>query len=128
MVASILARYDSKLIGNDIQWTASELCEKLNKSLPKNSATKADLFVDTVALSHGLSLFQKQLNKMGLDAIIVSTKSKSVPDNFDLTGAQRTIEIKISNYDNSGRPELEPFADLMARRRRFRRRRFRRRR
>ena len=62
MVASILARYDSKLIGNDIQWTAAVLCEKLNKSLPKNSATKADLFVDTVALSHGLSLFQKQLN------------------------------------------------------------------
>ena len=115
MVASILARYDSKLIGINIQWTASELCEKLNKSLPKNSATKADLFVDTVALSHGLSLFQKQLNKMGLDAIIVSTKSKSVPDFFDLTGAQRTIEIKFSNYDNSSRPELEPFADLMAR-------------
>ena len=66
MVASILARYDSKLMGNDVQWTASELCEKLNKSLPKNSSTKADLFVDTVALSHGLSLFQKQLNKMGL--------------------------------------------------------------
>ena len=62
MVASILARYDSKLIGNDIQWTASELNEKLTKSFPKNSATKADLFVDTVALSHGLSLFQKQLN------------------------------------------------------------------
>ena len=87
MVANILARYDSKLIGNDIQWTASELCEKLNRSLPKNSATKADLFVDTVALSHGLSLFQKQLKKLGLDAITVSTKSKSVPDFFDLTGA-----------------------------------------
>lgn len=115
MVANILARYDCKLIRNDIRWTASELCEKMNEFLPKNLATKADLFVDTVALSHGLSLFQKQLNKLGVDAITVSTKSKSVPDFFDLTGAQRTIEIKFSNYDNSSRSELEFFPDLMAR-------------
>lgn len=67
----------------------------MNKILPKNSPTKADLFVDSVALSHGLSLFQRQLNKMGMDAVIVSTKSKSVPDFFNLTGAQRTVESKI---------------------------------
>ena len=67
------------------------LSEKMNKLLPKNSPTKAD----PVALSHGLSLFQKQLNKMGMDAVIVSTKSKSVPDFFNLTGAQRTVDSKI---------------------------------
>ena len=52
---------------------------------------------------------------MGLDAITVSTKSKSIPDLFDLTGTQRMIEIKFSNYDNSSRSELELFPDLMAR-------------
>ena len=84
MVANVLARYDSTVISSSTQWTAGELSENMNKEIAYTSATTADLFIDPIALSHGLSLFQKQLNKIGLDAIIVSTFSKSVPD-FNLT-------------------------------------------
>ena len=51
---------------------------------------------------------------MGLDAIIISTFSKSLPDFFGLTGAQRSIEIKFSTYVNN-RPENEDFLGLIDR-------------
>lgn len=114
MVANVLARYDSTVISSSIQWTSGELSEKMNKEIIHTSATTADLYIDPIALSHGLSLFQKQLNKMGLDAIIVSTFSKSVPDFFGLAGAQRSIEIKFSTYVNN-RSENESFLGLIDR-------------
>ena len=114
MVANVLARYDSTVISSSTQWTAGELSENMNQEIAYTSATTADLFIDPIALSHGLSLFQKQLNKMGLDAIIVSTISKSVPDFFGLTGAQRSIEIKFSTYVNN-RPYEKAFLGLIDR-------------
>lgn len=113
MVANVLVRYDPNDTRSDVQWTASELAEKMNKLRPTPDQI-ADFYVDPIALSHGLSLFQKQLNKLGLQAMIVSTMSKSIPDFFDLTGAQRTIEIVFSNYQNYC-PENEQLKDLVGR-------------
>lgn len=61
-----------------------------------------------------MSLFQNQLRKLGLDAIIVSTSSKSVLDFIGLTGAQRTIEIQFGTYVNN-RPDNEAFSGLIER-------------
>ena len=114
MVAGVLARYDSTVANSKTQWTAGDLSEQMNKDLTYTSATTADLYIDPIALSHGMSLFQKQLNKLGLDAIIVSTSSKSVPDFFVLIGAQRTIEIQFGTYVNN-RPDNEAFSGLIDR-------------
>ena len=114
MIANILVRYDKNIIVSEIQWTAGELAEKLNKVLPAPSDTLVDLIIHPIALSHGLSLFQRQLKTMGLGCIIVSTLSKAIPDFFNLTGAQRTIEIKFDTYMND-RPENESFLDQMVR-------------
>ena len=114
MVAIVLTRYDSTVTNSKTQWTAGDLSEQMNKELTYTSATTADLYIDTIALSHGMSLFQKQLNKLGLDAIIVSTSSKSVPDFFVLIGAQRTIEIQFGTYVNN-RPDNEAFSGLIDR-------------
>ena len=111
MVSNILVRFEERLFSSEIQWTATEISEILNK---EPSSQSADLHVNCAALSHGLSLFQKQLNKMGLVAVPVATLSKATPDFFDLIGAQRSIELKFSSYSNNP-PEKESFTNLMKR-------------
>ena len=107
----MLVRYEDRLFRSEIQWTATEISGILNK---QPSSQSADLYVNCSALSHGLSLFQKQLNKMGLVAVPVATLSKAIPDFFDLVGAQRSIELEFSSYSNNP-PNNESFTNLMER-------------
>ena len=110
-MSNTLVRFEERLFSSEIQWIATEISEILNK---QPSSQSADLHVNCAALSHGLSLFQKQLNKMGLVAVPVATLSKATPDFFDLIGAQRSIELKFSSYSNNP-PEKELFTNLIKR-------------
>ena len=107
----MLVRFEERLFSCEVQWTATDISEILNK---QPSSQSADLYVNCAALSHGLSLFQKQLNKMGLVAVPVATLSKAIPDFFDLIGAQRIIEVRFSSYSNNP-PKNESISNLIER-------------
>ena len=110
MVAILLARHEVNRENSEKQWSGAEMSEKLN-NLPYSST--ADFYVDSEALQHGLSIFQKQLNKRGLIAVPVAYNREHLRDFFDLVAAQRLIQIKFLGYNES--PEGESECDLLSR-------------
>ena len=95
MVAILLARHVADRSNSDVQWSASDLSEKLN-NLPQ--AHSANFHVDSNALQHGLSLFQQILNKRGTLLIPVGQEIEPVKDFFDLEASSKTLKIKFLGY------------------------------
>ena len=92
MVAIVLSRI---IIGNDDidrQWRAEELSEKVNKMRWSDSA---DFHVDSIALKHGLSLFQKLIQNRGVSAIEVYKVDRGLSKYFNLQDSRRSIELKF---------------------------------
>ena len=110
MVAILLARHEVNRENSEKQWSGAEISEKLN-DLPYSST--ANFYVDSEALQHGLSIFQKQLNRRGLIAVPIAYDRKQLRDFFDLVAAQRLIQIKFLGYNES--PEDESECDLLSR-------------
>ena len=88
----------------------AEISEKLN-DLPYSST--ADFYVDSEALQHGLSIFQRQLNRRGLIAVPIAYERNELRNFFDLVGAQRSIQIRFLDYNKP--PEQESECDLLSR-------------
>lgn len=105
MVAILLARHVSDISNTAVQWSALELSEKLN-ILP--FAHTANFHVDSNALQHGLSLFQKILNKRGTLLIPVGRELEPVDDFFDLKAAGKTLMIKFLGYNYPPSEETPP--------------------
>lgn len=110
MVAILLARHEVNKENSEKQWSGAEISEELN-DLPYSSS--ADFYVDSEALQHGLSLFQRQLNKRGLIAVPVVYESEKPRDFFDLVAAQRSIEVKFLGYNKP--PDDESEYNLLSR-------------
>ena len=110
MVAILLARHEVNRENSEKQWSGAEISEKLN-DLPYSST--ANFYVDSEALQHGLSIFQKQLNRRGLIAVPIAYDRKQLRDFFDLVAAQRSIQIKFLGYNKP--PEDESKCDLLSR-------------
>lgn len=110
MVAILQARHIADKSNTDVQWSALELSEKLN-NLPL--AHSANFHVDSDALQHGLSLFQKILNKRGTLLIPVGQEIEPVKDFFDLEASSKTLKIKFLGYNNP--PSDESAVELSGR-------------
>ena len=110
MVAILLARHEVNRENSEKQLSGAEISEKLN-DLPYSST--ADFYVDSEALQHGLSIFQKQLNRRGLRAVPIAYGRKQLRDFFDLVAAQRLVQIKFLGYNKSSEDESE--CDLLSR-------------
>ena len=95
MVAILLARHVADESNAVIQWSAAELSEKLNK-LPL--AQCASYYVDCNALQHGLSFFQRVLNKRGALLIPVGNMIEPVQGFLNLVATSRTLKIKFLGY------------------------------
>ena len=96
MAAILLARHVADKNDTDVQWSALELSEKLN-NLPL--AHSANFHVDSDDLQHGLSLFQKILNKRGTLLIPVGKEIEPVKGFFDLEASSKTLRIKFLGYN-----------------------------
>jgi hypothetical protein len=110
MVAILLARHEVNNNNSEKQWSAAEISEELN-NLPYSETT--NFHVDTDALQHGMSIFQRQLRRRGLLAVTICSDALGVRDFYDLVGATRMIEIKFVGYQRS--PEHETESDLLTR-------------
>lgn len=110
MVAILLARHEVNGENAQKQWSGAEISEKLN-DLPYSST--ADFYVDSEALQHGLSIFQRQLNRRGLIAVPIAYERNELRNFFDLVAAQRSIQIKFLGYNKP--PEEESECDLLSR-------------
>jgi hypothetical protein len=110
MVAILLARHEVNNNNSEKQWSAAEISEELN-NLPYSETT--NFHVDTDALQHGMSIFQRQLRSRGLLAVTMCSDALGVRDFYDLVGATRMIEIKFVGYQRS--PEHETESDLLSR-------------
>ena len=110
MVAILLARHEVNNKNSEKQWSSAEISEELN-NLAYGATT--NFHVDTVALQHGMSIFQKQLRNRGLLAVTMGSDALGVRDFYDLVGATRMIEIKFVGYQKS--PEHETESDLLCR-------------
>lgn len=109
MVAILLARHEVNSNNSEKQWSAAEISQELNK-LPYGATT--NFHVDTDALQHGLSIFQRQLRSRGFLAVTMGS-AVGAKDFYDLVASTRMIEIKFVGYQKS--PEHETESDLLCR-------------
>ena len=110
MVAILLARHQVDSSNANIVWSAVNLSEKLNL-LPFSET--ANFYVDSDALQHGMSIFQRILNKRGLLIVPEGLEIQPVKDFFDLKAAQRVVKVKFLGYSST--PEDETASDLLDR-------------
>lgn len=92
MVAILLARHTVDRTNAEVNWSAAKMSENLNR-LPLSGS--ASFYVDADGLQHGMSIFQKLLNRRGLLVVPTGYDIKVVRDFFDLEGAQRTVKVKF---------------------------------
>ena len=104
MVAIMIARHTVNNFNLRIQWSAEELSENLNSLTHTQSA---NFFVHPHALKHGLTIFQKQINKRGMLAIPDATLSKAVPEFFDQNSILRSVEVRFVGYYEAPENESE---------------------
>lgn len=110
MVAILLARHQVDSSNANILWSAVNLSEKLNL-LPLSDT--ANFYVDSDALQHGMSIFQRVLNKRGMLVVPEGHEIPAVKDFFDLKSAQRVVKVKFLGY--SSFPENETVFKLLGR-------------
>ena len=110
MVAIMIARHTVNNSNLRIQWSAEELSEKLNLL---THTLSANFFVHPHALKHGLTIFQKQINKRGILAIPDATSLKAVPEFFDQDSILISVEVKFVGYYEA--PENESEEELLGR-------------
>ena len=110
MVAIMIARHTVNNSNLSIQWSAEELSENLNLLTHTQSA---NFFVHPHALKHGLTIFQKQINKRGMLAIPDATLSKAIPEFFDQHSILRSVEVRFVGYYEA--PENESEKELLDR-------------
>lgn len=77
------------------QWSAVTLSSKLN-SLPYTDS--ANFYVNSIALSHGLLIFQKALKNFGMDTVQIFQDEKSVPEYNDQPFSRMSIEFRCSAF------------------------------
>ena len=110
MVAILLARHQVDSSNANILWSAVNLSEKLNL-LPLSDT--ANFYVDFDALQHGMSIFQRVLNKRGMFVVPGGLEIPAVEDFFNLKSAQRVVKVKFLGYSSS--PENETVFELLGR-------------
>ena len=110
MVAILLARHQVDSSNANIVWSAVNISENLNL-LPYSET--ANFYVDSDALQHGMSIFQRILNKRVMLIVPEGLESQPVKDFFDLKAAQRVVKVKFLGYSST--PEDETVSELLGR-------------
>lgn len=115
MVAILLARQQVDSSNAEMLRSAVKLSDKLNL-LP--FADTANFYVDSDALQHGLSIFQRLMDERGLLVVPESLEAETVRNFFHLKFAQGVVKVKFLGYVSS--PENETASDLLGRMRSIR--------
>ena len=91
----VIARLQINVGNVNEQWSTVTLISKLN-SLPYTDS--ANFYVNSIALSHGLLIFQKTLKYFGLDTVQIFQEEKSVPEYDDQPFSRMSIEFRCSAF------------------------------
>ena len=110
MVAILLARHQVDSSNASVVWSAVNISEKLNLL---TFLETANFYVDSDALLHGVSIFQRILNKRGMLIVPEGLEIQPVKDFFDLKAAQRVVKVKFLGYIST--PEDETVSELLDR-------------
>ena len=98
MVAILLARHQVDSSNANVVWSAVNISEKLN--LQPFSET-ANFYVDSDALQHGMSIFQRILNKRVMLIVPEGLEIQPMNDSCDLKAARRVVKIKFVGYSST---------------------------
>jgi hypothetical protein len=104
MVAIALARHEITLSNSNVQWTAEELAQALNKL---DYSLTPDLRVHTLALKHGIGLFKTILSKRGHAVTLIQYVEKGPSEYFTLSASMRSFEVPFGTLNSPSLTESQ---------------------